>query len=581
MTPIYFSRVLILALLYILTGTLGLLLAVPPGYATIIWPASGIAVGMLLVHGAALWPGVLIGSFVLNAYNSGIFAGDDWWTVKTAAAACIAAGSTLQALLGCAVIRRLAGTPMRLTDVRQIVGLLLLVGPVVCVVAATVGVGTLYALGIVTRPDLPSNWFAWWSGDSLGVLVFMPLALLAPASRHHLLWRGRPVGRLPLAAMLLLLLPLGLTFYAWKATTENDYLRGEAKFRTLAIESEKALQYRIDSYGNALLGAAGFIQGSAAVSRAEWRTYVETVNVRDNFPGINGLGWIQPVESADLDRFVAGMRADGATDFRIHPSAGAGPNYIISFLEPEAENKAALGLNLAHEATRLTAALRARDSGAAAMTGRVVLVQDTQRSPGFLLLHPIYHRDMPTATVAQRRAAIRGWTYAPFIASHFLEALTHSQSSDFRLRIYDGTRESSEALFYAGNTPIGLRPAFTVRSTLKIMQREWLLVWQSTPEFERAERSTNPLYILIGGLLFTALLALLLVVLTVRRVEHIEQMVGARRFALPMLVFLVIAAAAIALYSRLRAQEAAFVQEQVQNEASKIESVLRSQAQER
>ena len=161
---------------------------------------------------------------------------------------------------------------------------------------------------------------------------------------------------------------------------------------------------------------------------------------------------------------------------------------------------------------------------------------------------------MPTSTVAQRRAALRGWTYAPFIASHFLDALTHSQSSAFRLRIYDGRLESTEALFYAGNTPIGERPAFTVRSTLKIMQREWLLVWESTPEFERAERSTNPLYILIGGLLFTALLALLLIVLTVRRVEHIEQMVGERRFAVPMLVFLVIAAGASALYSQVARQ---------------------------
>ena len=41
------------------------------------------------------------------------------------------------------------------------------------------------------------------------------------------------------------------------------------------------------------------------MSRDEWRTYVETVSVRENFPGINGLGWIQPVESADLERFLA------------------------------------------------------------------------------------------------------------------------------------------------------------------------------------------------------------------------------------------------------------------------------------
>ena len=74
MVAIYCLRVAALAALYVLTGKLGLLLAVPPGYATLIWPASGIAVGMLLSHGARLWPGVLLGSFVLNAWNTGVFA---------------------------------------------------------------------------------------------------------------------------------------------------------------------------------------------------------------------------------------------------------------------------------------------------------------------------------------------------------------------------------------------------------------------------------------------------------------------------------------------------------------------------
>jgi CHASE1-domain containing sensor protein len=65
---------------------------------------------------------------------------------------------------------------------------------------------------------------------------------------------------------LLLLLPLGLTFYAWKATTENNFQRGDAKFETVTIESEKALQNRLASYGSELLGAAGFMQGSTQVS---------------------------------------------------------------------------------------------------------------------------------------------------------------------------------------------------------------------------------------------------------------------------------------------------------------------------
>jgi PAS domain S-box-containing protein len=574
----YFAKVALLGALYFLTGKLGLLLAVPPGYATIIWPASGIALGMLIMHGARLWPGVLAGSFLLNAYNSGAFADPDWLSPKLAAALLIAAGSTLQALTGRALIARIMGLPLKLGSVRHVFWLLGIGGPINCVIAATIGVGTLWYFGIAARPELVENWLAWWSGDTLGVLVFMPLVLLAPGTRDQLTWRGISIGRLPLASLLLLLLPLGLTFYAWKAATENDYQRGQQKFQAIALESQKALQNRIASYGNALLGAAGFMQGSTQVSREEWRTYAQTIQVRENFHGLHGLGWIEPLAKADVDAYVAAARADGAPDFTVRPGVGDGPNYVIKYVEPESDNRAALGLNIASEPQRLAAAERARDTGLPAMTGRLSLVQDEQHSVGFLLLFPVYARDASLGSVEARRAALRGFTFAPFIAHNSLDGLTHSQDVDLRLRIYDGTEEKADALLYASETARNARAAYSMRSTIDIMQRTWLVVCESTPGFELQERSTNPLYILIGGLLFTALLALLLIVIAVRRTEHIEQMVGERRFALPLLVFLVLAAGSFALYSKLRTQELAFVLRQVQDEASKAGSLLRSEA---
>ena len=581
MRPNYLGKVALLAALYVVTGKLGLLLAVPPGYATIIWPASGIALGLLLVHGARLWPGVLVGSFLLNAWNSGVFADAAWFTPKLAAAFLIAVGSTLQALAGRTLIRRIIGLPLKLESVRHVFWVLGIGGPLTCVIAASVGVGTLLALGIVSPAEIAANWLAWWSGDTLGVLVFMPLVLLAPGSREQLTWRGTSIGRLPLASILLLLLPLGLTFYAWKAATENDYQRGHAKFEALAIESEKALQNRIASYGNALLGAAGFLQGSQNVSRDEWRTYVQTIAVRDNFHGLHGLGWVVPVERADLDAFTREMRADESPEFGVHPQVDDGPWYVISFVEPYNDNRAALGLNIAFEQKRLAAARLARDSGEPTMTEKVVLVQDEQKSPGYLLLFPVYRTGQPLATVEQRRAAIRGWTYAPFIAHNSLDDLTHSQATELRLRIYDGDAEDPDALIFASEAQSNTRPAFVTRSTLDIMQRRWRVVFESTPAFELAERSTNPLFILIGGLLFTALLALLLIVVAVRRTDQLEQMVGERRFAVPLLVFVVLSAGSFVIYSKLRSQELAFVLRQVQDEASKVGSLLRSQANER
>ena len=39
------------ALGYFLAGRLALLLAIPPGYATAIWPSAGIALVVILLHG--------------------------------------------------------------------------------------------------------------------------------------------------------------------------------------------------------------------------------------------------------------------------------------------------------------------------------------------------------------------------------------------------------------------------------------------------------------------------------------------------------------------------------------------------
>ena len=47
---------------YALLGFLGLLLAIPPGYASPVFPAAGLALALILVSGYRLLPGIWIGS---------------------------------------------------------------------------------------------------------------------------------------------------------------------------------------------------------------------------------------------------------------------------------------------------------------------------------------------------------------------------------------------------------------------------------------------------------------------------------------------------------------------------------------
>jgi len=55
-------KIAVLALAYFVSAEIGLLLAVPPGYATPIFPAAGVALAGLLIFGYRLWPGIFIGS---------------------------------------------------------------------------------------------------------------------------------------------------------------------------------------------------------------------------------------------------------------------------------------------------------------------------------------------------------------------------------------------------------------------------------------------------------------------------------------------------------------------------------------
>src|SRR5258706_16321091 len=104
-----FFKVVVLAFGYCVTGGLGLLLAIPPGYATAVWPPSGIALAGLLWWGPRVWPGIWLGSFLVNVWVSFTATNAEISITSLAVAASIGVGSTLQALLGAFLLQRWLG----------------------------------------------------------------------------------------------------------------------------------------------------------------------------------------------------------------------------------------------------------------------------------------------------------------------------------------------------------------------------------------------------------------------------------------------------------------------------------------
>jgi len=116
------GNVLLLALIYCLVGRISLLLAIPPGYATAIFPPTGIALAAILIWGNKLLPGVFLGSYILNAII-GMGDGGAVTSVTALVAIGIASGATLQTLFGAWLIRRAVGFPTPLIRDRDIIAM--------------------------------------------------------------------------------------------------------------------------------------------------------------------------------------------------------------------------------------------------------------------------------------------------------------------------------------------------------------------------------------------------------------------------------------------------------------------------
>jgi two-component sensor histidine kinase/integral membrane sensor domain MASE1 len=177
-----------LPLTYVICGRLGLLLAMPPGFATAVFLPAGIAVTAAFVAGNASLPGTFLGSFLLNVWIS--------YSIKhqldiigVNAALIIALSSMIQAAVGGTLLRRLIGYPASFDNLRDLL-LFLLLAPVICLISATSSLSGLRALDLVPATDLMGNWITWWVGDTLGVLVALPLMLVLVGEPQPL-WRSR------------------------------------------------------------------------------------------------------------------------------------------------------------------------------------------------------------------------------------------------------------------------------------------------------------------------------------------------------------------------------------------------------
>jgi diguanylate cyclase (GGDEF)-like protein len=120
------------------------------------------------VFGYRVWPGILIGAFLVNLTTAG----------SVATSIVIAAGNTLEGLVGCYLVSRFARGKEAFARAQDIFKFALLAGMVATSVSATIGVATLAIGGFADWAAFGSIWCTWWLGDAVGAVTVTPLLLL-------------------------------------------------------------------------------------------------------------------------------------------------------------------------------------------------------------------------------------------------------------------------------------------------------------------------------------------------------------------------------------------------------------------
>ncbi len=333
------------------------------------------------------------------------------------------------------------------------------------------------------------------------------------ASRQR---RCRPSRTLALSLLL-----TALTFLVNRSAQEQE---ATLEFDGRVADVERRLERRLRAYEQVLRGAAGLFAVNQNVDREQWRRYVGALALQRSFPGVQGIGFAQWVPRGALAAHERAVRREGLANFHVWPRGEREGYSSIVLLEPfNGANVRAFGFDMYAEPVRRAAMARARDTGQPALSGKVTLVQEGEsaadaRQAGFLLYLPVYAHDAPTGTAEERREALLGWVYAPFLVGDFVTAILGDEPRDLALRLYDGDEADPDALLHAlpAGVEAGTHPRHVRAVQIPTHGRTWTLQMRSLAGFEARTSARTPL-LLVGGLLVSVLLFSIVWVLATAR----------------------------------------------------------------
>jgi diguanylate cyclase (GGDEF)-like protein len=281
----------------------------------------------------------------------------------------------------------------------------------------------------------------------------------------------------------------------------------------LATSAASALQSDLST----LYALGAFYTSSEVVTGSEFRSFTQTL--LENHPSVQALGWVPRILGSERATFettfnlpITELDPDGT----LIPAQERAEYLPVAFTAPMSGNEALLGFDLTSIPSRLEALRRARDTGEAAVTRRLTLVQDLESGYGVRAHLPLYQAGIPLGTVEQRQEALKGFVTLDLHLGTVIEsALAPHGFMGLQLLVCDDDASLDSRFLYG----IGVaEPEGTLRctdtpatglqyqETFVLADRSWSLLVTPAPGRYALAASWRPWLLLLLGLTLTALL---------------------------------------------------------------------------
>jgi PAS domain S-box-containing protein len=339
-------------------------------------------------------------------------------------------------------------------------------------------------------------------------------------------------------AWLTLLLSFAVTLLEWSAAREAVRSQAQARFGHQTDQIRTQIGQRLAEREHVLFGAAALVAAKGGVRREQWRDYVRTLNLAQNFPGLLGLGFAERVPAAAKAEFEKRLSGELGRRQQIFPE-GERPEYFpVALLEPFPERQSRmLGFDQGAPPERRAVLEWARDMGRSAMTGQVPLLQEGTPAPqGLLVFLPVYAG--APESVEDRRRLLLGYVYTLFQVSELMAGVIGEEAAELRLEVQDSRQTGARSLLWASLPASDHRvptPSFSRQVALEFAGQTWQLNFSTLPAFDDAVASSQPLLVLGAGMVIALLLFGIILSLTHTRASAValaEKMTAELRRAL-------------------------------------------------